>query len=131
MQFPKLLANRWNIIMSSNWKTFFSFNPRLVHGNKATKEKSMKNPIDYLGQQLSSSFCVMWESTQEILVGIFSKPHIIIMDYSPKSNEKGKAQKSHLSSVSAREKENGSKYLPFQFVYKFRALLLWYGIQCK
>jgi hypothetical protein len=33
------------------------------------------------------------------------KTHIIIKDYSPRSNEKGKAPKSHLSSVSANRVE--------------------------
>lgn len=68
-------------------------------GIKARKEKSMENPIDYLGQQLSScllptpSTYVMARKAYKNFCSENFKTHIIIKDYSPRSNEKGKGTK--------------------------------------
>jgi hypothetical protein len=86
----------------------------------------MENPIDYLGQQLSSSSYVMRERSFCLgplqREGKFSKPDIIIIEhYSPKSNERRKNGEEISSLIGffgkskKKTKENGSFYLLFAF----------------
>lgn len=93
-----------------------AFKPRL-QARKRKKEKSMK----ILSIIQVSSFLI---GTQEILFGNF-QTHII-EDYRPESKpELSKRKRTEISShrLRAEGREDGSKYLPFQFVYKFLQLL--------
>lgn len=106
-------VNRWNILMSLNTGNF-------------RRRPEAENQWRLLFRWIRSSFPFP-SSTREFLLG-HSETHNI-EDYRPEKQSQGsskaerEAEKSHLIGWERESRENWSKYLPFQFVYKFLLLL--------